>query len=430
MARLDTRDLALTTDSDRAAADYNKGVTLMLSAWPGAAERFEAAIDADPDFALAHAARARLHAICGESTKAKLRIAQAARLAETHGDTRERNHVEVLSHAIHGRSREALTHTLAHLERWPADAVILSLPLGAFGLLAFSGMADHDQARVDLCVQHAHAYADDDWWFLAHAGWALAENGEVARGRTMLERSVDLRRQNANGVHALAHALFEAGAGEEAERLIGDWLPDYGRDGILHGHLAWHTALVALDRGDAEGALAIYAEHVQPSVSRGMPINIVSDGASLLWRMEAYGHASPKVCWTELADYAGRAFPTAGHAFIDTHMLMIAAMIGDQAALDQRVASPDAKHVIPAIGQALRAFAEEDFASCARLLEPIASEVTRIGGSGAQREVIGDTLLVALMRNGEAAKARALLDQRLHRRPSPRDTRWRQSLPA
>jgi hypothetical protein len=33
-------------------------------------------------------------------------------------------------------------------------------------------------------------------------------------------------------------------------------------------------------------------------------------------------------------------------------------------------------------------------------------------------------LLVALMRSGEAAKARALLDRRPHRRPSPRDTRW------
>jgi hypothetical protein len=41
---------------------------------------------------------------------------------------------------------------------------------------------------------------------------------------------------------------------------------------------------------------------------------------------------------------------------------------------------------------------------------------------------VEDTLLVALMRSGEAAKARALLDRRLHRRPSPRDTRWYRQL--
>jgi len=34
-------------------------------------------------------------------------------------------------------------------------------------------------------------------------------------------------------------------------------------------------------------------------------------------------------------------------------------------------------------------------------------------------------LLLALMRSGESAKARDLLDRRLHRRPSQRDARWR-----
>jgi hypothetical protein len=45
-------------------------------------------------------------------------------------------------------------------------------------------------------------------------------------------------------------------------------------------------------------------------------------------------------------------------------------------------------------------------------------------GSHAQREIIEDTFIVALMRGGEAARARALLDRRLHRCPSLRDTSW------
>jgi hypothetical protein len=48
----------------------------------------------------------------------------------------------------------------------------------------------------------------------------------------------------------------------------------------------------------------------------------------------------------------------------------------------------------------------------------------RIGGSHAQRELIEDTFLVALMRSGELPRARSLLDARLHRRPSLRDERW------
>jgi len=48
----------------------------------------------------------------------------------------------------------------------------------------------------------------------------------------------------------------------------------------------------------------------------------------------------------------------------------------------------------------------------------------RIGGSHAQREIVEDTFIVALIRSGQLARARALLETRLHRRPSPRDARW------
>ena len=80
--------------------------------------------------------------------------------------------------------------------------------------------------------------------------------------------------------------------------------------------------------------------------------------------------------------------------------------------------------VVPQICRALNAFAGEDYAACVAQLEPVLHEVVRIGGSHAQREIIEDTFIVALIRSGELARARALLDTRLHRRPSPRDTRW------
>ncbi|MBS0560073.1 MAG: tetratricopeptide repeat protein [Proteobacteria bacterium] len=439
MPHADSRSLPISTDSAAAAEHYREGVDLMLSAWPGADEALDAAIAADPDFALAHAARARLHAIRAQGTQARTRIAVAREAVARRGDERERSHVDVLSLAIAGQSAKALERTLAHADEWPRDAVILGLPLGAFGLFAFSGMADHDQVRVDLCERHAARYADDDWWFLTYRGWAHAENGAVAHGRAMTERALALRAANANAVHALSHAMYEAGDNTEAERLIGGWLPGYDRTGSLHGHIAWHSALVALERGDAEGALAVYARHVQPSVSAGMPINIVTDGASLLWRVQAYGHAAPDALWREAADYAAAAFPNPGMAFVDVHMALLAAATGDRAAVEQRAAALDtlvragslpAGPVVPAICRAALAFADGDYAGCVRLLEPVAAEVVRIGGSGAQREVIEDTLLLALMRGGEAGKARALLDRRLHRRPSPRDAAWRAALAA
>lgn len=435
----DDYGLPISTTSEAAAAAYRDGVRLMQSAWPGAGEKLDAAIAADPDLALAHAARARLHAISAEGAAAKASIERASQLVAIRGTERERSHVDVLAHAVSGRSKEALKRALAHSAQWPRDITILGLPLGAFGLFAFSGMSDHDQARVTLVETHAKHFDPDDWWFLTYRGWALAENGDVARGRAMLERTVEVRRENANGVHALTHAMYEGGAGDDADALIASWLPSYDRTGILHGHIAWHAALVALERGDAAAALQIYDAQVQPAVSHGMPINVVSDAASLLWRIGAYGHEVPSALWDDIGAYAGGKFPRAGHAFVDTHMAMVEAMSGDRGAIDARIAALDelaasgaigAGPVVSTIGRALLAFADADYARTVALLEPISRDVARIGGSGAQREVIEDTLLVASMRAGQTDKASALLDRRLHRRPSPRDMRWSEGLAA
>jgi hypothetical protein len=164
-----------------------------------------------------------------------------------------------------------------------------------------------------------------------------------------------------------------------------------------------------------------------------MPINVVSDAASLLWRLRAYGHTVPEGLWAAAAAYAEPVFAQPGFPFADVHMALLAAATGDREAVERRAAALTdlveagtlaAGPVVPAICRAALAFAEEDYAGCVRVLAPVAAEVARIGGSGAQREVVEDTLLLALMRSGEAAKARALLDRRLHRRPSPRDARW------
>jgi hypothetical protein len=308
----------------------------------------------------------------------------------------------------------------------------MSLPLGAFGLFAFSGMADHDQARVDLCERYAHHYGDD-WWFLTYHGWSLTENGDVARGRAMTERAFGLRRANANAVHSLLHAMFEDGSVAEADALVTEWVPGYDRSGILHGHIRWHQALGALEAGDAARALTIYADVLKPSVTSAPPINAISDGASLLWRLSAYGHDVPGDVWAEADAFAQRAFPKSSIPFADVHMALFAAATHNSAALEQRLGVIEqrlsegklaAGPVVPKICRAMSAFAGADYQGCIRHLEPVLDDVVRIGGSHAQRQIIEDTFIVALMRGGELARARTLLDQRLHRRPSPRDARW------
>jgi Tfp pilus assembly protein PilF len=405
----------------------------MLSAWTGASEAFERAIAADPDFALPRIARARMHTLYQQGDVARKLAAIARELVARRGTEREKSHVETLALAIEGNLPAALASTLNHLESWPRDAAVFSLPLGAFGLFAFSGMADHDQARQDLCARYAADYGED-WWFLTNYGWAMTENGEVGRGRAVTERAFALHRNNAHCVHALLHAMFEDGSIADADALVEQWIGGYDRAGLLHPHLRWHQALGALDIGDIDKVLAIYTDVLHPSISAAPPLNVMSDCASLLWRLTAYGHAVPRQLWDDADAYARRTFPKTSLPFVEIHMALLAAATGNQAALDERCAAIErrladgklpAGPAVPQLCRALNAFAGEDYVSCAALLEGVLHEVVRIGGSHAQREIIEDTYIVALIRSGEFPRAHALLDARLHRRPSPRDMRWR-----
>lgn len=432
MAIEDRYGLTLSTASAEAASAYREGVDLMLSAWTGAEQAFDRAAAADPDFAMAHIARARIHTFYQQGDVARKKAAMARELVARNGDAREKSHVETLALAIEGNLPAALTSALKHIDAWPRDAIVMSLPMGAFGLFAFSGMADHDRARADLCGRYARHYGDD-WWFLYVHGWALTENNDVGKGRAMTERSLGLREANANAVHALLHAMFEDGSLEDADALVDRWIPAYDRSGILHGHIRWHQALGALEHGDAARALKVYGDVLQPSVTHAPPLNAITDGASLLWRLQVYGHAVPDGLWAEAGEFAQRAFPRSSIPFADVHMALFAAATGNQAALEERLAVIEqrladgklpAGPVVPALFRAMNAFAAGDYRACVTQLSPLLDEVVRIGGSHAQRTLVEDTFIAALMRSGDLLRARELLDRRLHRRPSPRDARW------
>src|SRR5260370_4159682 len=167
MSHQDRYGLTLSTTSSEAAQAY-RDIDLLLSAWTGAAEAFDRAIAADPEFALAQIARARIHTFYQQGDVARKKAALARELVARNGTERERSHVETLALAVEGQIPAALAAALAHLETAPRDALVMSLPLGAFGLFAFSVMAGHDHARVGLCVRHAHHYCDDSSFLTYH----------------------------------------------------------------------------------------------------------------------------------------------------------------------------------------------------------------------------------------------------------------------
>ncbi|WGS24109.1 MULTISPECIES: tetratricopeptide repeat protein [unclassified Bradyrhizobium] len=406
----------------------------MLAALHGADAAFDAAIAEDPDFAMAHIGRARVHQLNMEGAEARGKATTARQLVAA-ASPRERQHIEIMASVIESQPKKAMTAAEQHLTEYPRDAQVLSLLLGAFGLYAFSGRADHDAARLAVCEHYARDYGED-WWFLTYLGWSQTEAGQIVSGRAITERGYALKPENAGAAHAVAHALFEQGNGHEGRAFLSAWLTANERTSFLQGHLAWHLALIDLEEGDADAALDIYERHIKPAGRPYPPLNIYTDTASLLWRLALAGKTDLASHWKDVAAYGDSHFPKAGAHFADVHHALVAATTNGDA-LERRLAEMEARQadgkLAPgpsAIGlcRGIAAFAAGDHNEAVRILAPLMPELVRIGGSHAQRELWEDTFIVACLRAGQGRQAVNLISDRLHRRPSRRDLAWSQEV--
>jgi tetratricopeptide (TPR) repeat protein len=424
--------LALTTSSGAAAQDYVRALDLMLSANIGGDALLDAAIAADPEFALAHIARARLLQVQARVAEAK-EAAEAARALCGRVTPREARHIETIALAIDGKGKAAMALVEEHVAEYPRDALVLSLALGVFGLLGFSGRVDFHEAQLALLLRLAPSW-DEDWWFLTYLGWARIELGDIGTGVGEVERALLLNPHNAYAAHARAHGYYEAGDPEGGARFVELWLPGYDRRSQLHGHLSWHLALSHLALGNPERARALYADAIRPAVSYAPPLFNLADSASFLWRWEVYGESPPLDGeWHEVAAHVARFFPRAGMHFADIHAILAEAACRDDSGARQRTGRArelaGEGHlaqgpIVAELCAGAAAFARGHYALAAEILGAALPQLAKVGGSHAQREVFEDTFIAAALRAGRYDTVGARLAERLARRPSARDRRW------
>jgi tetratricopeptide (TPR) repeat protein len=428
----DRFDLPVSAASTEALGDYTEGIDLLLSANPGADERIGRAIAAEPDFALAHIARARILQLQARMPEARDAATRAKSLCKRLS-AREQGHVETIALTVEGSAAEALARVRAHCAEYPRDALPLSLALGVFGLLGFSGRVDHHEAQLALLEKLAPQWGDD-WWFLGYLGWAYIETGDLAAGVPLVERSLAGNPRNAHAAHQRVHGFFEAGDAASGAAFLTEWLPGYARAGQLHCHLSWHLALFELARGNPDRARAIYLANIRPSVALSAPMLSLADSASFLWRWQLYeAGPSMKEEWAEVVGHARRHFPSASLAFADLHAGFAEAAIGDAEGLGARIGGlrslceqgrlPPGE-VALGLSAGVAALGRGDYQRAASMLEGVITDLPRIGGSHAQREVFEDSLVLAYLRSQQPDKAAPLLRTRLGRRPSLRDEAW------
>ena len=419
----DRYELALSTASAAARDAYVEGCAAKLTMYPGAIEGLDRAIAADPGFALAHAARAHLLLERGDAAAAQASMA-AANSLRPGLSAREAGHIAFFDLLVAGDAEAALAALPAHLNAWPRDAVVLGTTAFTNGLIGSSGRAGQKRALLALLDGLAPSYGDD-WWFTAHHGMALSENGQRDAARPKIDRSLAQNPNNPWAAHARAHLSYEEGDANAARAFLKSWLTIYPRNGLLYSHLSWHLALGDLEAGDPAAALRLFREAFSPAVHSGPPRGKVNDAVSFLWRWELAGHPRDADAWRMMHDYANNAFPRAGAAFSDMHIALAQAVAGNDAAIEARARQMDelarngrypSGPCVPAVSQAFAAFERRDFAAVIDALQPIAGELERIGGSRAQLDLVVFTLVKAYLGAGRPDDARRMLSLR---RPGP-----------
>jgi tetratricopeptide (TPR) repeat protein len=330
----DRYGLSLSTASTGAHDAYVEACDLALTFYPGAAEAYDRAIAADPDFALAHAGKAQVLMRQGDVTAAREALG-AAKDAATGLSEREASHIGFFDLVFAGRIDAAIAAVYTHLKSWPRDALVVSSAANPNGLIGGSGRIGQKHQIAALMDNLAPHYSDD-FWFLSYHAMALSEDGQLAVARTKIEQSLAANPNNAHGAHGFAHVCYESGELDAARTFLAKWLTAYPREGFFYGHLSWHLSLCEIQAGEWTKALRLYRDAIALDRHSGGPQQKMSDGAAFLWRSELAGHPRDAAAWRALYDYASSALPRPGSGLADLHVILAQALMGDDAALDVR----------------------------------------------------------------------------------------------
>jgi tetratricopeptide (TPR) repeat protein len=379
-----------------------------------------------PDFALGFAAKGLFSLLLGRAelvptARDCLRAARqaAARAAPT---DREAAHVAALDDWLGGRPSVAADRLDAMLERHPHDALAMKLVQAIAFVMGRPGLMRRSvEALLPLWSDHPGR-----GYLLGCHAFTLEESGDYAAAIRAGEAALALAPDDAWGLHAVAHVHDMRGSARTGL----DWLKGreaaWARCNNFRFHVWWHIALMHLDLGEIDAALALYDAEIR--AERTDDYRDIANAASLLVRLEIEG-VDVGMRWQELADLAEKRTADACVTFADLHYVL--ALIGGGrtnaletllARMTDRADRPESEmdHVtrhpgLPA-AEGLAAFGEGRHARAFARLGAARAAMPRIGGSHAQRDVFERLTIEAGLRAGRLDAVRGLLDDRSARR--------------
>jgi hypothetical protein len=416
----------LTTAEAAATHAWDALLEAVLAHAAAAPEHLARVLAADPEFALAHAAKglmlmslARRELLgAAHDCLARARASDGLRPATL----RERHYIDALALWLAERPRQAAQQLEQVLETHPQDVLALKLSHGLRFMLG-------DQAAMLAGLRRAAPHFADEHPLAGYVhgchAFALEERGLYAEAESAGRHAVALAPRDAWGRHAVAHVMEMTGRTEEGVAWLGDGR-QWAHANNLRFHIVWHLALFRLERGETDEVLRLYDADIRGEQTDDF--RDIANGASLLARLD-YAGVDVGTRWEELAAKAEARIDDGRLVFADLHYVL-ALLGGDRANAAEAIARSlvngahahasqeqreAARHgALAAYG--LIAFAERDYTEAARLLGAARSGLIAIGGSHAQRDVFEQAYVESLIRSGLNERAAQVLGDRLARR--------------
>src|SRR6478735_3374802 len=424
---VDPYGLTLTT-SRKAASAYNQALARLLRLQDGVEQGLESAVALDPGFAQAHTALAMLGHEWGAvgSWRQALQAAHAA-AADRHLDDREVSFLDAVTTRLRSDEATGAAALLRHVRLFPRDALAVSV---AVPTVAFGGLTSGRQT-ADLVEGLGRTYGDD-WWYAGQLAFVRQDQERWTEAEELAAYALSVEPASGHAVHARAHVFYETGEHVIGLGWLDEWIRTCGREANHRSHFSWHAALHELMQGDVDAVQRRYARELAPPLVTGS--RALVDSGALLWRCHVTDSWSGELPSEAVCGSAPDGWlispPT---PFAALHAALSLAAEGDEIGLaalrttSLAHADPVFREVVAPVCRALQAMVERDFALAAAQLEVILPRAGVLGGSVAQRDVLEDTLVHALLQSGQSDRAAAVLDRRLGRRDSPLDRRQRQT---
>ncbi|WP_329136466.1 FAD/NAD(P)-binding protein [Streptomyces sp. NBC_01476] len=419
----DGMGFTLSTGAESAAA-YRSGISRLLKVCSGAEDAFVRATTLDPGFALGHAALALMGHETGAEVDVPRALAAAERSARDRADDHERSFVDVVSRRVRGTAAEGDAALVRHLGTYPGDALALAV---AVPTIAFSGMHDLEETTALHMVEQTAAAHAGHWFHTSLFAFMRQEQGRYDEAGALAEQALTDEPASGHAMHALAHVHYECGDHEAGRIRLDDWLGSRGRGSTHRAHFSWHAALHELALEDTGAVRRRWAVQLAPAKVRG--VRALVDSGSLLWRARVTDSWAGQVPIDDvLGAVSAEILERPATAFTALHAAIALAAADDLAGLSRLHvhalgADTAQREVVAPLCEALVCVVEERWAEAARRLERILPTLRSVGGSAAQREVVEETMLYALVSAGQHTAARLRLEERLARRSSPQDNR-------